>query len=222
MPGALEPLGKGWEERLVRVAGTFDVELSAQAVGLFATWLDLMVSWNARVDLTAARGADELIDLMVADACLLARELPAGARVVDIGSGAGAPGMALGFLRPDLDVTLVEPLQKRVSFLRTVLGSAERRGMRVVRARGEEIAARQPGFDVAIARATLPPPAWLELGTKLVASPAGSVWVLLARDTPPVCNGWHAVLDREYLWPLTGAVRRALRYERGDTSSRSA
>jgi 16S rRNA (guanine527-N7)-methyltransferase len=213
MPGALEPLGARWAERLVKAAGTFELEPSAETLTLLAAWLDLLVSWNARVDLTAARSSDELVDLMVADAYCLSRDIPSGARVVDVGSGAGAPGLALGLMRPDLDVTLVEPQQKRVSFLRTVLGSTGRRSVRVVRARGEEIAARGDTFDVAVARATLPPQAWLELGTKLVV-PAGAVWVLLAREAAPELSGWRAALDHAYRWPLTGAARRAVRYER--------
>jgi 16S rRNA (guanine527-N7)-methyltransferase len=215
MPGALEPLGEGWDERLVRVARPFAIELSPETLRLLRTWLDLLASWNARVDLTAARTHDELVDLMVADACLLASEVGEGThpRVIDVGTGAGAPGLPLGLLRPDLDVTLVEPAQKRVSFLRTVLGTTEGRNLKVVRGRGEDTAARRETFDWAVARATLPPPLWLSLGSKLAAQ-GGSVWVLLARDAAPTLAGWRAALDREYLWPLTGAVRRALRYER--------
>src|SRR4051812_16102429 len=202
MPGALKPLGAGWEERLVKAAPPFSIELAASTREKLRTWLDLLAGWNAKVDLTAARSSDELVDLMVADACLLASETPSRARVVDVGTGAGAPGLALGFLRPDLEITLVEPAQKRVAFLRTVLGSVSARNVKVLRDRGEDLAGGAARFDVAVARATLPPPAWLALGSALVAD-AGSVWVLLARDEAPELAGWRAALDREYVWPLT-------------------
>src|SRR4051812_10341863 len=87
-----------------------------------ATWLGLVKSWNARIDLTAAKTDRELVDLMVADALILSTRIDPEQRVVDIGTGAGAPGFALALLRPDLKVTLVEPLAKRVSFLRTAIG----------------------------------------------------------------------------------------------------
>src|SRR5690349_9228708 len=135
MPGALKPLGAGWDERLVKTARPFSIELAEPMRGQLRTWLDLLAGWNAKVDLTAARGSDELVDLMVADACLLASEAPRGARVVDVGTGAGAPGLPLGFLRPDLEITLVEPAQKRVAFLRTVLGSVDARNVKVLRGR---------------------------------------------------------------------------------------
>jgi 16S rRNA (guanine527-N7)-methyltransferase len=191
-----------------------------------AAWLDLLVAWNARVDLTAARGPDELVDLALADAIVVAAQLPRGARVVDVGAGAGAPGLSLALLRDDIAMTLVEPLQKRVAFMRAVAGTTGRQNVEIVRVRAQDLAAarargrelraaapRFAPFDVAISRATLVPQEWLELGTKLVTL-GGSVWVLLARDLPPAVAGWRPVSDTTYRWPLTGAERRAVRYQR--------
>lgn len=178
------------------------------------SWLAGIAEWNARIDLTAARSDDELIDLMVADAMLLARHLPEGARVVDVGSGAGAPGLALSILRPDLELTLVEPLDKRVAFLRRTIGELGWSGRMplVVRGRGEQLVSQGRTFDVALSRATLPPPEWLSLGSKL--SPEGAVWVLLAQGEAPALEGWRVLQDERYAWPLTGVMRRALRYGR--------
>jgi 16S rRNA (guanine527-N7)-methyltransferase len=200
----------GFGTRVARVLAGGPPE-AIVAAGAIGSWLSLVRAWNARIDLTAARSDDELVDLMVADAAELASRLPAGARVVDVGSGAGAPGVALAVLRPDLRVTLVEPLQKRVAFLRTVVGSVFGAPGRpeVVRARGEDLAGAK-AFDVAVSRATLTPPAWLALGHAL--APGGDVWVLLARDDPPALDGREVADDLRYAWPLTGAERRAVRY----------
>jgi 16S rRNA (guanine527-N7)-methyltransferase len=175
-----------------------------------ATWLSLLREWNARIDLTAARTDDELEDLMLADALVLAEEanVPHGARVIDIGTGAGAPGLALALLRPDLAVTLVEPLAKRVAFLRTVLGTIGRTDIVLVRDRAESVAKKNPArWDVAVSRATLAPESWLPLGLSL----APKVWVLLAREPAP-----PGTIEKEiaYEWPLTGASRRAVLYAR--------
>ena len=185
------------------------------AAGPLAQWLDLLREWNRRIDLTAARTDEELEDLMLADAHLLATlqaggepAVAPGARVVDIGSGAGAPGLALALMRPDLEVTLVEPLAKRSSFLRTVLGSLGRTDVTLVRGRGDDVAKKGRAFDVAISRATLPPPAWVPLGLTL----ATTCWVLLAREQPPEIAGAASDLDVSYEWPRTKAARRAVRY----------
>jgi 16S rRNA (guanine527-N7)-methyltransferase len=178
-----------------------------------ARWLELLREWNAKIDLTAARGEDELHDLMLADAMVLARELPEGARVVDVGTGAGAPGLALALVRPDLAVTLVEPLAKRVAFLRTVTGSLARTDVGIVRDKGESLARARPGgWDVAVSRATLAPATWVPVGLAL----APAAWALLAREAPPEIQGARLDLDRAYAWPLTNAPRRAVRYTRAD------
>jgi 16S rRNA (guanine527-N7)-methyltransferase len=217
MPGALKPLGTGFLPMISRVAGAFGTALDENALQRVATWFDLIATWNAKVDLTAARTPEELADLMLADAFVLARHESTGRAVVDVGSGAGGPGLALHLARPDLATTLVEPLQKRVSFLRTVVGQWGHRtgsgSVHVVRARGEDLANSQSQFETAVSRATLPPDPWLRLGEGLV-SREGAIWVLLARESPPDLAGWKIGVDETYEWPLTGARRRALRYKR--------
>ena len=121
----------------------------------------------------------------------------------------------IALLRPDLDMTLVEPLDKRVAFLRSAIGRAGLlRVPRVHRGRGETLSppagAARP-FDVAISRATLPPSEWLALGAAL----APDVWVLVARaGANTAAVEAEAVEAVDYVWPLTGAVRRALRATR--------
>jgi len=199
----LEPL-------VARAAAGLGVAVEAPAVASLVTWLERLREWNARIDLTAARTPEELVDLMVADALILAGKMPAGARVVDVGTGAGAPGLALALLRPDLKVTMVEPLGKRAAFLRTAVGATGRSDVAIERARGEAIAGRR-AWDVAVSRATLGPAEWLELAVTL-AAPGGSVWVLLAKDEAPSHPRATLQDDLEYTWPLTGAARRAVSY----------
>ena len=184
--------------------------LTAGARSAIDTWLDRLEEWNARIDLTAARTPEELVDLMLADAFVLAGCLPRAVRVVDIGSGAGAPGLPLALLREDLSVTLVEPLGKRASFLRTIIGACQRPDVTLVHGRGESLVGK-PRHDVAISRATLAPPAWLALATDLV-EPGGQAWALLASDPAPVHPRAHLLSEHEYVWPLTGAKRRVVGY----------
>ncbi len=190
---------------IARVAQKLGVELAPGCEAQLATWLDTLVEWNARLDLTAARTVNELVDLMLADALVVAALVPTGASLVDVGTGAGAPGLALAVLRPDLKITLVEPLTKRISFLRTVLGKLGRPDIVLVRARVEDLETR---FDVAISRATLPPLSWLSAGLGL----ADQVWVLLAKDDAPSYEGAEIVQDLTYQWPLTEATRRMVGY----------
>ncbi len=194
--------------RIAASAASANLELSPEALRKTAIWLEQLVDWNKRLDLTAARSTDELADLMLADAFLLAARVPKNLTVVDVGTGAGAPGLALALARPDLSVTLVEPLAKRVAFLRTVLAAAGREDVGLLRMKAEEL---ETCFDVAVARATFAPDAWLQRGVELVV-PGGSVWVLLAKEGPPENPRAKLAEDISYTWPATGAARRAVRY----------
>lgn len=180
---------------------------NAEHAAALAIWLDELAVWNSKIDLTAARDALELCDLMIADAGVVAQVLPPNGTVVDVGTGAGAPGLALALLRPDLRITLCEPLAKRTSFLRSVLSKLGRRDVEVVAGRGKDLVGRS--WDTAMARATLSPPEWLELGRTL----APRVIVFLAKEPAPN-GGGPEPRETDYVWPLTGAERTLAVYER--------
>lgn len=172
----------GWGSYLAEVAAELGLAPATETAAL-STWLDALVEWNAKIDLTAAKDPKALAWLMLADAMVLVPHVAKGARVVDVGTGAGAPGLALAILRPDLKVTLAEPLGKRASFLRTVIGLLGRTDVTLVSKRGELL--EKAAFDVAISRATLPPEEWLALGKTLVVVPNGEVWLFLAEGAAP-------------------------------------
>ena len=211
---ALAQLGAGFSPLVERVLEAFDLiqdgEERAAFLARAVTFLDRAVAWNAHIDLTAARDAEELVDLMFADAAaVVASGLDRGARWVDVGSGIGAPGLPLALLAPGLDVTLVEPRAKRVAFLRTVLTTLGSVAVHVERCRSDTLEAGS--FDVAISRATLPPAEWLAEGARLATV---RVWVLLARGACPSLAGWTVARDVTFQWPLTGRERRAVAFER--------
>ncbi|CAN5496510.1 hypothetical protein BH09MYX1_BH09MYX1_18450 [soil metagenome] len=211
--GVLAEPKEGWRFDAVEEAAGFPLDASRrEALG---TWLSELCVWNARMDLTAAKTPDELIELMVTDALVLAAEIPpsiARKTVVDVGTGAGAPGLALAFVRPDLALTLVDPLNKRIAFLRTILGRLRRSDVTLVTGHGEKLG--KASFDVAVSRATLNPEEWVALGMELVR-PGGTVFALLAsNDAAHDPSGRDPAGSRNYAWPFSGRGRRIVRYPR--------
>ena len=198
---------EGFASRVARALASFELDdVPAGVAQQLCAYCDLVVTWNQRVDLTAARNADELVDLLLADALAItaARRGSAGERWFDVGSGVGAPGIPLALLAP-LKMTLIEPRNKRVAFLRTAAGSLARPDIAVSRTRSDEFA--DASCDVAVSRATLPPPEWLKEGGRLATR---SVWLLLAKAGLPDAGGREILADTSYQWPLTGAQRRAV------------
>ena len=172
---------------LVRaLAAAWNAPCDDSQVAALSRYADLLLQWNARINLTAARSTDVLVGEHLPDAFALARKLEQPARAIDVGSGGGLPAIPLAVLRPHLSFTLVEPIAKKAAFLRTAireLGLGDRALVHV--GRGEAVARETPrAFDVAISRATLAPARWLLLGAKLVRA-GGRVFALTAADALP-------------------------------------
>jgi 16S rRNA (guanine527-N7)-methyltransferase len=138
-------------------------------------YVELLAGAGVDRGLIGPREAPRLWDRHVLNCLAISSLVPRGSRVADLGSGAGLPGVVLGIARPDLDLTLVEPLERRANFLTEVVGELGLTHVRVVRARAEELDG-QFLFDVVTARALAPLERLLGWAMPLVA-PSG---VLLA------------------------------------------
>ncbi|MBZ0120324.1 MAG: class I SAM-dependent methyltransferase [Sandaracinaceae bacterium] len=165
-----------------------------------ATFLTELARWGAKLRLTGAREPAALTEVALADAVILADEnvIPRGVHFVDVGAGAGAPSLPLVLLRPDLRATLIEPLQKRVSFLRTMIGTLELQDRVVVRA--ERVQAVHERFDLALSRATFAPAEWFPIGSALAPE-------VLVMTAGPAWDGADRVAERRYELPFSHAPR---------------
>lgn len=106
--------------------------------------------------LIGPREAPRIWDRHLLNCAVVADLIPAGASVVDVGSGAGLPGMVLAVARPDLIVTLVEPLARRTAFLSEAVTALDLDRTMVIRARAEDCVGRIAPADVVTARAVAP------------------------------------------------------------------
>ncbi len=139
-------------------ARAFGVELDAAQLDAFETYYRELVAWNARINLTAITARDDVDLKHFLDALSLAPMLAARAHdsLIDIGSGAGLPGIPLKIIFPALRVTLLEATGKKVAFLNHLIQTLGVRDAAAIHARAEEVAhqpAQREKYSVAAARA---------------------------------------------------------------------
>ena len=148
-------------------------ELPASAFPLLAGYVDRLLEWGARINLTGARDVETLVEEQLIDALPVVSQLPAGAfDAIDVGSGAGLPGAVLAALRPDSQWTLLEPNQKKAAFLAQIRRDFEAQALplQTVHTRLEDHVEAGSRYDLAISRAVWPAAEWLERGRALVRS----------------------------------------------------
>lgn len=145
---------------LTRNAEAYGISVLPEQAEQFQRYLELLTEWNEKMNLTAITEPMEVAAKHFLDSLLLLNylEFPAGSRLIDVGTGAGFPGVPLKIMRPGLDLTLLDGLNKRLVFLQALLSGLEL-SAETVHARAEE-AGRQPKyrqkFDFATARAVAP------------------------------------------------------------------
>jgi len=145
-------------------------DLSSAQLDQFETYYAMLADWNTRVNLTAITEPEDVAKKHFLDSLAAAPYLKANAAVADVGTGAGFPGLPLLILRPDLKLTLIDSLQKRLVFLEAVLKELKL-SAELVHARAED-AGQNPKyrekFDAALTRAVSGLPVLCELTLPLV------------------------------------------------------
>jgi 16S rRNA (guanine527-N7)-methyltransferase len=203
-------------ERIEELAAALGRPIAPAARDALAQYAALVRTWNARLDLTAAREERALVEVLFADAIVMSDRalVPEGASLLDVGSGSGAPALGFALLRDDVRVAMLEPLRKRVAFLRTAIGTLDLAARaRAIEGRLERDAPVTPfdgALDVASARATFAPEDWLPAGLAL----APACLVFTAGEPPAPPEGARLAHRCDYALPWSGAPRVLSRYER--------
>lgn len=150
------------------------LDLAPAQVAAFALYAAELRGWNERFNLTAITDDDGIQVKHFLDSLSLLKALPPGwgrGRLVDVGTGAGFPGLPLKLICPDLRLTLVEATGKKVTFLQTLVEKLRLPGVTVVKARAEDLGqdpAHREQYDLAVARAVAEMPVLAEYLLPLV------------------------------------------------------
>lgn len=129
------------------------IELNAQQIKQFEIYADMLVEWNQKINLTSITQIDEIYEKHFYDSILPSFKIKMQGALCDVGAGAGFPSIPLKILYPDLKITIIETLGKRVTFLNELVKALELSDVTCLHARAEECQELRESFDVVTARA---------------------------------------------------------------------
>jgi len=168
-------------QKFLRLASTFRAEPTQGQIDQIRTYVKELLRWYQKINLTAAKGPEEILFIHVLDSLVPLAHLAGVSRLLDVGPGAGFPGVPIKILRPELFVVLIEARKKKAAFLQHVVDRLDLRGVEVVWARlgDEEVSHRfsEKPFDAIITRAALSGAQVINLGGRLLR-PGGTILLM--------------------------------------------
>ena len=147
-----------FKEELAKAAAEYGISLSDTQMEQYNRYFELLVEWNEKINLTAITEPKEVAIKHMIDSITAYDEnlFKDGTTVIDVGTGAGFPGLPLKIFCPEIKLTLMDSLNKRIKFLQTVVEELGLKDVECVHARAEEGARNKKyreSFDIAVSRA---------------------------------------------------------------------
>jgi 16S rRNA (guanine527-N7)-methyltransferase len=230
MPCSMTPTGDSQDcdlkNILLEAAGELGITLAEREHDLFSIYKQELITWNRIVSLVAIKSPLDLpikhfIDSLTA-LPLLPRE---GKRLLDVGTGAGFPGLPLKIIRPDLEVHLLEASRKKVSFLKELIRKLGLPGVTIIHERVEQVMKNEhlrASFDGVISRAAFKMPELLNMGLHFLRPGGVLVTMRGPREDAANQNTCHLVdikglcLDKvvDFRLPITGVSRKIILYKK--------
>lgn len=172
-------------------AAAFGLKLDEASVSRFSLYMEELKRWNRSINLTAIKNDDQIVIKHFLDSLVIARHIPSGAALLDVGSGAGFPSLAIAIVRPDISVTSIDAVDKKVRFQRHICRLLGLDNVTVIHGRVEELHKKcADGFEVVTSRAFSEVERFVQLAGRLVKGGALMIAMLGGGNLPD-----HALLQ---------------------------
>ena len=137
------------------------IELNSLAVGKLQIYFEMLIEWNKRINLTSITEEKDIVIKHFLDSLVLLKhiDIPENSKLIDVGTGAGFPGLVLKIVRPDLRISLLDSLNKRLRFIAEVVGDLRLRDVELMHFRAEfagKMDIYREQYDFSVARAVAP------------------------------------------------------------------
>ena len=143
-------------KKLGEQAEILSISLNKKQKEQFYRYMILLKQWNEKINLTAIIDEEGIITKHFIDSLTILNKIPNNAKVIDVGTGAGFPGIPLAIANKNLKITLIDSLQKRVTFLQEIIKELELDNVEAIHGRAEELAKqkeKREKYDIATSRA---------------------------------------------------------------------
>ena len=139
---------------LIEKANCIGIEISQENAKQFYKYMKLLLEWNEKMNLTAITDPEEIILKHFVDSLTIMPYLSNANTILDVGTGAGFPGLPLKILESNKEFTLLDSLNKRITFLQTVISELELKNVQAIHGRAEEyISQKRESYDIVTSRA---------------------------------------------------------------------
>lgn len=136
-----------------------NIEINSEQIKQFYNYMQLLIEWNEKINLTAILDPDEIILKHFIDSITINKFISDNSKIIDIGTGAGFPGVPIKIINKNTSITLLDSLNKRILFLEEVINSLKLKDIKALHGRAEEFGINtefRQKFDYATSRAVAP------------------------------------------------------------------
>ena len=148
-----------FNEKMRESLKELNIELSEKQLNQFYNYMNILIEWNKVMNLTNITEPEEIIQKHFVDSLTVLKSIKENASIIDVGTGAGFPGIPIKIAFPETRITLLDSLNKRIKFLEEVINKLELKNIETIHGRAEEVAHNKnyrEKYDIAIARAVAP------------------------------------------------------------------
>lgn len=148
-----------FSNEIIKQAKNVGIELDNKKIEMFYTYMNMLIEWNEKINLTAITEPKEIIIKHFIDSLMPAKNIKNNSTIIDVGTGAGFPGIPLKIFNDSYEIVLLDSLNKRIVFLDEVIKKLNLKGIKTIHGRAEDYAQDnkyREKFDYAISRAVAP------------------------------------------------------------------